>query len=155
MAMIWDCERLYSDFGIYFSQPHKNWKLSCKFAALKKCKMRNFFWPVFCLLFAGTIHAQDTVRTYWKNHKLMSVGVEKNGVQQGHWTYYHINGTKWTDGDFKDGRKIGNWTVWFDDGRISQQYQAENGPFKSWYPSGQVESEGKLVQGKRDGKWIF
>ena len=80
--------------------------------------------------------AQDTVKTYWKNNKLMSVGVEKAGLEEGHWIYYHYNGTKWTEGDYRNGQKVGVWKSWYDDGTLNQEYNAENGPFKSWYISG-------------------
>ena len=117
--------------------------------------MRNYIIIVCCLILGLSAQAQDTVKNYWKNHQLMSVGVEKNGKEDGHWVYYHYNGTKWTEGDYRNGVRVGVWKVWFDDGHISQEYHADNGPFKSWYPSGAMESEGQFVNGKRDGQWTF
>ena len=111
---------------------------------------------LFCaILFCIGASAQDTVRTYWKNNKLMSIGVEKAGMEEGHWVFYHINGAKWTEGDYVDGRKVGVWRTWYEDGTLNQEYNAENGPFKSWYRSGKVEIEGQFVNGKREGKWTF
>ena len=31
----------------------------------------------------------------------------------------------------------------------------DNGPFKSWYSSGQLEIEGTMKDGMRDGEWRF
>ena len=71
----------------------------------------------FCLAFISLAVAQDTVKTYWNNNKLMSIGVEAKGLEQGHWIYYHNNGAKWTEGDYQDGKKVGVWKVWYEDGR--------------------------------------
>ena len=76
---------------------------------------------LFCaILFCIGASAQDTVRTYWKNNKLMSIGVEKAGMEEGHWVFYHINGAKWTEGDYVDGRKVGVWRTWYEDGTLNQ-----------------------------------
>ena len=103
----------------------------------------------------GGLYAQDTTKTYWKNGKLMSIGVKKKGTEQGHWIYYHNNGAKWTEGDYQDGKKVGIWKVWYDNGKLGQEYHADNGPFKSWFQSGKVESEGQFKNGQRDGEWTF
>ena len=117
--------------------------------------MRNLSLVILLAWICLTASAQDTVKTYWKNNKLMSVGVEAQGLEQGHWVYYHINGMKWTEGDYRDGKKVGVWKVWFDNGKLAQEYNAENGPFTSWYQSGQVESKGQFANGKRSGNWTF
>ena len=53
----------------------------------------------------------------------MSIGVQKKGVEQGHWIYYHNNGAKWTEGDYRDGIKVGVWKVWYDNGK--EAYKAK------------------------------
>ena len=53
----------------------------------------TFFLSLCCL---WTLSAQDTVKNYWSNKKLMSIGLQKNGKEDGLWVYYHKNGVKWT-----------------------------------------------------------
>ena len=119
------------------------------------CKMRKIVLLWFCIALTTSLIAQDTTKTYWKNGKLMSIGVQKKGIEQGHWVYYHNNGIKWTEGDYRDGLKVGVWKVWYDDGKLGQEYHADNGPFKSWFQSGRTESEGQFKDGQRDGEWTF
>ena len=47
--------------------------------------MKKITFFVFCLLTTLLLGAQDTVKTYWSNNKLMSAGVESKGLEQGHW----------------------------------------------------------------------
>ena len=117
--------------------------------------MKKILLLWLCAMLAVSLSAQDTAKVYWKNGKLMSIGVQKKGVEQGHWIYYHNNGAKWTEGDYKDGIKVGVWKVWYDDGKLGQEYHADNGPFKSWFQSGKVESFGQFKDGQRDGEWVF
>ena len=60
--------------------------------------MRKILALCLCVALAVGLSAQDTTKTYWKNGRLMSIGVQKKGVEQGHWSYYHNNGSKWTEG---------------------------------------------------------
>ena len=60
--------------------------------------MRKIVLLWFCIALTTSLIAQDTTKTYWKNGKLMSIGVQKKGIEQGHWVYYHNNGIKWTEG---------------------------------------------------------
>ncbi|HQA87117.1 MAG TPA: hypothetical protein PK448_06070 [Bacteroidales bacterium] len=109
------------------------------------------------LLFATNVllWGQDTIKTYWSNEKLMSIGVVINEKEEGKWTFFHKNGVKWSEGTYRKGEKIGPWKMWYDNGAISQDYYADNGPFKSYYLSGRAESIGAFKDGKRDGEWIF
>ena len=79
--------------------------------------MRKILALWLCVVLAGGLAAQDTTKTYWKNGHLMSIGVQKKGVEQGHWIYYHNNGAKWTEGDYQNGIKVGVWKVWYDNGK--------------------------------------
>ncbi len=67
----------------------------------------TFFLSLCCL---WVLSAQDTVKNYWSNKKLMSIGVQKNGQEDGLWVYYHKNGVKWMEGSYDNGRKVGVWT---------------------------------------------
>ena len=80
---------------------------------------------------------------------------EKQGKEQGEWIFFHANGKKWTQGEYKDGVQVGLWRMWNNAGDLLQEYYADNGPFKSWYPNGTMESKGEIVNGKREGEWSF
>ena len=87
--------------------------------------MKRFFSLIILVLFCVTaISAQDTVKRYWSNKKLMSVGLEQNGLETGHWVYYHKNGVKWMEGRFEKGQKVGIWTEWYNDGKRSREFEA-------------------------------
>ena len=101
------------------------------------------------------LYGQDTVKEYWSNNQLMSIGVKSGGIEHGKWTYYHKNGKKWSEGSFQYGRKVGHWMMWYEDGQVSQDYYADNGAFKSYYKSGAVEATGQFKDGKRTGIWTF
>ena len=46
--------------------------------------MKRIFSLIFLVLFTMTaVSAQDTVKKYWSNKKLMSVGLQQNGVETG------------------------------------------------------------------------
>ena len=117
--------------------------------------MKKYFVVALLMAFILGLHAQDTVKTYWSNKKLLSAGVKVNDKEEGHWIFYHKNGLKWTEGNYRHGERVGQWKTWYDDGRLSQEGYMDNGPFKSWYKSGQVESEGSFKNGKRNGAWTF
>lgn len=92
--------------------------------------MQKLSLLICCLSVLFISQAQDTVKTYWRNNQLMSQGIQKAGVEEGVWTYYHYNGTKWSEGEFKDGQRVGIWKSWFDDGKLNQEYNAVTGPSK-------------------------
>ncbi len=109
--------------------------------------MRKFFLLVAVLVVVNTLSAQDTLKTYWSNQQLKSVGLAIDSVEEGHWQYFHSDGTLMMEGNFKHGQKVGKWKAWYDNGKLAQEYFADNGPFKSWYSNGNVESEGQFENG--------
>ena len=117
--------------------------------------MKQFPLLILLLLLSASVAAQDTVKTYYSSDRLLSIGVKKQGKEQGEWIFYHANGTKWTQGEYKDGVQVGLWRMWNNAGDLLQEYYADNGPFKSWYPNGNMESKGEIVNGKREGEWSF
>ena len=91
--------------------------------------MKRFFSLILIVLFCMTaISAQDTVKKYWANKRLMSVGLQQNGLETGLWVYYHKNGVKWMEGRYEKGQKVGTWTEWFNDGKRSREFEAVKGP---------------------------
>lgn len=110
---------------------------------------------MFITLLAWQLAAQDTVKTFYSGNRLLSIGVKVNGKEQGEWLFYHTNGLVWTKGSYLNGEKVGLWKTWNDGGQLVQDYYADNGYFKSWYPNGQQESIGEMKDRKKSGDWTF
>ena len=89
--------------------------------------MKKYFVVALLMAFILGLHAQDTVKTYWSNKKLLSAGVKVNDKEEGHWIFYHKNGLKWTEGNYRHGERVGQWKTWYDDGRLSQEGYMDNG----------------------------
>ena len=49
---------------------------------------------------------------YYSNGQIKCIGVEKNGVNNGVWTWYFENGTKNIQGEFIQGKRSGAWKTW-------------------------------------------
>ena len=62
------------------------------------------------------------------------------------------------EGMIIDGKKEGEWSTFFSDGRLlSKSYFKAgllNGPFKSYQSNGDVRSVGSYKNGKRSGQWV-
>lgn len=58
-----------------------------------------------------------------------------DGTIVGHWTAWHANGQKATEGVFKNGSAEGRWT--------------------SWHPNGQKRMDGELEDGEEEGRWAY
>lgn len=47
-------------------------------------------------------------------------------VQEGLFISYHSNGKKMEEGFYKDNSKVGNWTKWYSNGQIQEEYRFDN-----------------------------
>lgn len=72
---------------------------------------------------------------YYPNHQKYMEGGYKNNKREGVWTSWFQNGNKWSEGTFKDG---------LDDGKR-----------KVYYENGQKFFEGQYSAGKKTGTWKF
>ena len=61
-------------------------------------------------------HKSNHWKTYYRSQQIKAEGgfIIKNGdsVKNGTWTWYHKNGVKKEEGDYKNGHKVGNWYEW-------------------------------------------
>ena len=121
----------------------------------KRMPMRKISLLVAVMLIVSSIRAQDTLKMYWTNQQLKSIGLAIDSVEEGFWQYFYRDGSRMMEGSFKNGQKVGKWKAWYDNGKPSQEYFADNGPFKSWYSNGNVESEGQFEDGLKSGHWKF
>ncbi|MCD6661025.1 MAG: hypothetical protein LT105_12760 [Lentimicrobium sp.] len=72
---------------------------------------------------------------------------------------YHPNGSKYIEGNYKDGLREGYWASWFDNGTLWSEGDFKNGESHGkrtvYHPNGNLYYEGFFNMGKRVGKWYF
>lgn len=72
---------------------------------------------------------------------------------------FHPNHNKYMDGEFKNNKKHGKWTSWYENGnKWSEGYFREgldHGKRTGWHESGQLYFEGQYDKGKKTGVWKF
>ena len=73
----------------------------------------------------------------YKNGQNKIQGKVKKGSEHSKWTWWHENGQKSIEGNYKDG------------------YGSEYGKWTWWYESGQIEKEGNVKDGKQEGLWTY
>jgi antitoxin component YwqK of YwqJK toxin-antitoxin module len=71
--------------------------------------------------------------------------------------YWHKNGQKKEEGQFKDGNTHGKWTYWSRAGKRlgTNQWTNGSGAVTFWYDNGQKKEEGEFKDGMRHGKWTY
>lgn len=94
------------------------------------------------------------------NEEKVYMGNLLNGKREGKWvSYYHSNGKKECDSNYKDGKIDGLWTWWFENGqkRWERTYKdgKKDGLFTSWDEYGQKSWEGTYKDGERDGLFTW
>jgi antitoxin component YwqK of YwqJK toxin-antitoxin module len=71
---------------------------------------------------------------------------------------FHPNGKPFVEGQFKDGRQIGEWKYYFDNGKPNRTAKYKDGkPDGSWEvfrADGTLLAKRGFKDGKRDGEWI-
>ena len=95
-----------------------------------------------------------------KPFKKVYVGNLLNGKKEGKWvSYYHSTGRKSHEHNFKNGKKDGLNTEWYENGKKSYEGNwkngKENGVVTTWYENGQKRTESTWKNGKEDGLMTF
>ena len=93
------------------------------------------------------------------NGKKFEEGRYEDGKRIGEWTFYSDDGKKAKNGSYKKGEVCdGVWTYWRPDGTKQREESYLNGirhgPWTRWHASGQKAAEENYVNGKLDGKRI-
>jgi sulfatase modifying factor 1 len=75
-----------------------------------------------------------------------SFGTYKDGKRDGLWTTWYDNGQKKDEGTYKDGKSIGKWTYWYEDGReivpiIPDVVTVQGGTFQMGSNSGDIDEK--------------
>ncbi len=89
----------------------------------------------------------DTRTEYYEGGIIKSSGTYKNGVPEGTFREFSLEG-KITDSKlFKEGVLVAEG--------IFDEADKEQGPWKEYHPNGQVKAQGEYKDGKRIGEWSF
>jgi len=88
------------------------------------------------------------------NEEKVYMGNLLNGKREGKWvSYYHSNGKKECDSNYKDGKIDGLWTWWFENGQKKGELTYKDGKKglrTGWYKNGQKEREVHYKDGDYD-----
>ncbi len=83
--------------------------------------------------------------------------VDGRPVKEGPFRLYFPSGSKMIEGQYQEGKQVGEWTTWYQNGQRSAVDQFRNGLqdglHMSWYDNGQPAAQGTYVKGKREGTW--
>ena len=81
-----------------------------------------------------------------------------NGILNGKYDEYYANGNRFTLGNYVNGKKEGEWTVYTENEKVWKKYQYKNdqldGRYTSYYAkTGAQETVGNYENGKMTGTW--
>jgi antitoxin component YwqK of YwqJK toxin-antitoxin module len=89
----------------------------------------------------------DTRTEYYEGGIIKSSGTYKNGIPEGTYREYSLDGKITSSKIFKDGILAAEG--------IYDLSDKEQGPWKEYHPNGQIKSQGEYKDGKRIGEWVF
>jgi antitoxin component YwqK of YwqJK toxin-antitoxin module len=106
------------------------------------------------------INNAETIE-YFENGNIYSIGIFKNDLEEGNWTYYNEDGSKNHNCNYKSGLLHGEYKIFDEYGIISSIRHFENGEelFKNgdsitYYSNGQIKSKCYYKNGKLEGPRI-
>ncbi len=143
-------------------------------AELVKLDSRNEYYENGKLKSSGTFKegtAEGVTRFYneegkitnskiYKEGDLIGEGIyDEKGYQQGKWKEFYSSGELRAEGEYVDGRKIGDWVFYHQNGKIEQKGKFLKGakPSGAWvwyYESGNLLREEKFTAGMEDGSMV-
>jgi antitoxin component YwqK of YwqJK toxin-antitoxin module len=92
----------------------------------------------------------------YENGQKKTEGNYKDGKLDGKWTVWYENGQILKEENWKDNIPDGNWTYWFENGQKKSEVNYKDGKldgvYNSWYENGQKKVEAYFKDGKYT-KW--
>lgn len=71
--------------------------------------------------------------------------------------FYNDNGGKMMEGTYKDGKQVGDWTMYYGSGQKKSVDHyvdgIQQGSHIGWYENGQISAKGQYKNGEPDGVW--
>ncbi len=94
---------------------------------------------------------------FYESGALKASGMLAAGQKSGYWSNYFENGNEKSSGGYFKDLKEGIWNYFFEDGTVKAQayYEAGDGGYKQFYPSGDLRMEGRNEDGKSEGLWTY
>lgn len=126
-----------------------------------KFKYLVLFLSAFLFISCGGKTVEEIVETHPDGSpKLVKVYHENGNVRDlTKETQYYPNHKKFYEGEFKDNKKDGDWTVWYDNGNVWSEGHYEKGldegKRQGYYETGVVHFSGQYKKGKMVGTWKF
>jgi len=88
--------------------------------------MKNILYVSLTIwLFAFAVNAQEVEKSF-KLKDLKVVYHQKDGMYDGLYTSYYLNGNKKAEGLFNGNMRVGNWTIWDENGNILVEREYQN-----------------------------
>jgi uncharacterized protein len=99
-------------------------------------------------------------KEYYLNGQLKSTGMYDAGKRIGDWKFYYSNGQLEQTGSYsKDGKPDGPWTWYYITGELLREESYFNGHrdgySKEYDPTGYVIAEGEYIEGYEEGIWNY
>jgi antitoxin component YwqK of YwqJK toxin-antitoxin module len=86
--------------------------------------------------------------------KHLREGNYKDGKRDGKWTHWYEDGLKLQEGNYKDGKRDGMWTTWYENGLkwTVENYKdaMKDGKSTEWFANGQIKTEENYKYGKKE-----
>ena len=97
---------------------------------------------------------------YYENGEKEREGTLRDGNAHDKWIFYNEKGKKTQEGSFNEGLKNGKWIAYFEDGKLTEgEYKdgKKDGTWTSWwdYDKTRKEMQGSYKSGKMVDKWYF
>lgn len=107
---------------------------------------------------AGVLHG-PTIHYHLASDVPRAKGAYDQGHRSGLWETFHTNGQLASSCNYEGGFKEGVETTFMAEGQkvasVEHRRGIIHGLSESWYPDGVLQSRGSIVDGKRDGIWIY
>ena len=87
--------------------------------------------------------------------KHLREGNYKDGKRDGKWTTWYENGQIKSEEYYKDGERDGKWTTWYETGQIKSEISFKDGNSTTWHKNGQIMSEKSIEDGGFVNRTIY
>lgn len=92
---------------------------------------------------AGWVLEDDYLVVHHSNGVIAEAGPYLDGVKQGYWSYWSVDGALILEGEYRDGLAEGLWTQWHEQGSLAAKGETVRGQFHGscsfWHPDGTID----------------
>ncbi|MEI7499554.1 MAG: hypothetical protein WCK84_03810 [Bacteroidota bacterium] len=119
---------------------------SCRFENKVVEETYNDGTPKRICIYKGKGESRELIKetTYYANKQPQMEGTYKDNKREGRWTYWYENGKVWSDGQFVKGKSDGKRTTYFENGKVRYEgYYKEDTRIGKWRF---FDENGRLLQ---------